>query len=76
MIMKIVNYNCKIKLDLTKPDGIKRKLIDSSLIKKLGWNHTISLNEGIKDLYFNHFNRLKNYILLLFCQVPCNDKVG
>ena len=33
--MKILNYECKIKLDIDKPDGTLRKLIDSSKIIKV-----------------------------------------
>ena len=30
------------------PDGTKKKLLDISQIKTLGWKHQISLDEGIK----------------------------
>lgn len=53
----VVGYRSKINFDPTKPDGTPRKLIDSSKIHKLGWNHKISLKNGIKDTY-EHF--LKN----------------
>ena len=40
-----------IKYDLSKPNGIKRKVMDVSLAKKLGWKHTIDLNKSILDTY-------------------------
>lgn len=33
--------------DTSKPDGTPRKLIDTSLINKLGWKPKINLKEGI-----------------------------
>lgn len=51
MVKSIVNYQGKIKWDLSKPDGTPKKLLDSSSIKKLGWRPTISLINGIEETY-------------------------
>ena len=40
-----------IKYDLSKPNGTKRKVMDVSLAKKLGWKHTIDLKKSILDTY-------------------------
>ena len=48
-ISKIVGYNGKILWDKSKPDGVKRKLLDISKLRKLGFKHKISLEEGIKQ---------------------------
>jgi len=53
-IKKIVGYEGKIKWDNSKPDGVKRKLLDLSKIEKLGWESNISLLDGIKDVYKNY----------------------
>ena len=37
--------------DPTKPDGMMRRLCDSSRIHDLGWRSTISLEQGIEKLY-------------------------
>jgi len=50
-IKKTLNYNGSIDFDLSKPDGNPRKLIDSSIIKNLGWKPTINLDEGLKKTY-------------------------
>lgn len=55
LIKNIVGYEGKIVLDKSKPDGLMKKLIDSSKIKKLGWNHKINLADGIKQTYENQF---------------------
>ena len=38
----------KIKFDKTKPDGVKKKLLNIDLAKKYGWTAKTSLNQGIK----------------------------
>lgn len=49
-ICDLVGYKGKVVWDKTKPNGIKRKLLDVSKIKKMGWQPKISLKEGIKDV--------------------------
>lgn len=48
MVQKTVGYTGKIIWDTNKPDGTPRKLMNVSKLKNLGWNPTISLEEGIK----------------------------
>ena len=43
-----IGFEGEIKWDLSKPDGTPKKLLDISRIKSLGWEPTISLDEGIK----------------------------
>lgn len=51
LIAKITGYKGKIKFDTTKPDGTPRKLLDITKLKALGWQASISLEEGIKKVY-------------------------
>jgi GDP-L-fucose synthase len=46
-IAEIVDFRGEIEWDVSKPDGTPRKVLDVSRIKALGWNPTISLDEGI-----------------------------
>jgi GDP-L-fucose synthase len=46
-----VGYTGEIKHDLSKPDGTPRKLLDMTKLHTLGWKHTISLKEGIEQMY-------------------------
>ena len=55
LIKRTVGFQGEIVFDKSKPDGLMRKLIDSSKIKKLGWNFKINLEEGIKHTYKNQF---------------------
>ncbi len=48
MIKNIVGYEGDIIQDTTKPDGTPRKLMDVSKIHGMGWQHRISLGEGIR----------------------------
>lgn len=51
LIKDIVGYKGTLKFDTSKPDGTPRKLMDVSKLKKLGWQYSISLEEGIKSVY-------------------------
>jgi len=62
-LVKIVGYEGKIIFDLNKPDGVFRKLMDSSLIESLGWKATISLEDGLA-LTYNDYLKNKNLLRL------------
>ena len=51
MIAEITGYAGEIKWDTQKPDGVPRKLLDSSRIRSLGWTPIIPLEKGIRDTY-------------------------
>ncbi|MFA5806144.1 MAG: GDP-L-fucose synthase [Melioribacteraceae bacterium] len=51
IIKKIVGFEGEIVFDSSKPDGTPRKLMDVSLLNKLGWKYSISLEEGIRKAY-------------------------
>lgn len=55
LIRKIVGYKGEISWNASKPDGTPRKLLDVSLIHKLGWEHRIKLEEGIRQVYEEKF---------------------
>jgi GDP-L-fucose synthase len=51
MIKKITNFSGDILLDLEKPNGTPRKLLDSTAINQLGWHPRISLEKGLEETY-------------------------
>lgn len=51
LIKGIVGFEGEIKHDLSKPDGMLRKLLDVSKIKSLRWKPRTSLRTGIKTTY-------------------------
>ena len=56
-IKEVVGYDGKIIFDYTKPDGTLRKLMDVSLLSKLGWNSSISLKSGLKFSYADFLSK-------------------
>jgi GDP-L-fucose synthase len=51
LIAEVVGYNGLFHFDSTKPDGTMRKLTDVSKLHSLGFNHSVSLQEGIGRVY-------------------------
>jgi GDP-L-fucose synthase len=51
MVKNITGYQGLIEWDSNLPDGTARKLMDVSKLSKLGWNYSISLNDGIAGVY-------------------------
>lgn len=56
-IAKEIGYLGKFKHDLTKPTGMRQKLIDDTKLRAFGWQHKTSLEEGIKKTleYFKKY---------------------
>jgi GDP-L-fucose synthase len=51
MLAEISGFKGDIIFDTSMPDGSPRKFLNSSLIKKLGWEPSISLENGLKETY-------------------------
>ena len=51
LVKKTVGFEGEIVHDLSKPDGTPRKLMDVSKLHKMGWEHQISLEYGVKSVY-------------------------
>jgi len=54
VIKEVVQYKGKLVFLDSMPEGTPRKLLDSSLIKKMGWEPEIPLFEGLKETYLNY----------------------
>lgn len=50
-VKRIVGYEGILVFDASKPDGAMRKLMDVSRLKDLGWEASISLEDGLFDTY-------------------------
>ena len=57
-IKKIIGYNGKIIFDSSKPEGIKRKILDNTKIKKLNWSPKYSLEDGILLTYKDFLKKI------------------
>ena len=51
MIADIIGYKGKFNHDMSKPIGMKKKLIDIKKLNEFGWSHQTSLELGIKQTY-------------------------
>lgn len=51
MLANVTGFNGAIEFDSSKPDGAPRKLMDVSRLRRMGWQASIPLNEGLRDTY-------------------------
>ena len=51
LVKDIVGYRGNLEYDLSKPDGMPRKLMDCSKLTERGWRYTTELQEGIEKTY-------------------------
>ena len=51
LIAETVDFKGDIKFDEDKPDGTPRKLIDSTLLRSMGWEPQLDLRKGLRDTY-------------------------
>ena len=58
-IMKIVNYNVPIKFDRSKPNGMRRKILNVSLANTYGWKSKTPIETGIKKTFLQLFKKEK-----------------
>ena len=50
-IARVAGFSGKLSFDSSKPDGTPRKLMDVARLKALGWEASITLEEGLRDAY-------------------------
>ena len=51
MVRDVVHPQAVLQFDTSKPDGMRRKLLDVSRLHALGWRHSIELKDGIETTY-------------------------
>jgi GDP-L-fucose synthase len=62
-VKDVVGFEGEIKFDTSKPDGTPRKLMDSTRLHSLGWEHKYSLTEGLKEAYYHFLSDNKQHFL-------------
>lgn len=50
-VARVVGFTGDVTFDATKPDGTPRKLLDVSRLKALGWQYSVSLEDGLQQAY-------------------------
>jgi len=58
LIKKITGFRGNISWDASKPDGTPKKLLDISLLSKLGFKSLFPLEEGINSVYKHYIDNL------------------
>lgn len=51
LICDVLGYDGALEFDTSMPDGMPRKLLDTSRMAELGWKPQIGLRQGIADAY-------------------------
>jgi GDP-L-fucose synthase len=51
LLASSIGYSGSLYFDRSKPDGTPRKLLDVTKLHGLGWQHSISLTDGIRSTY-------------------------
>ena len=51
MVKFVVEYKGDIEWDVSKPNGMPRKLLDSSRLKVMGWQAKVNILEGVRRTY-------------------------
>lgn len=59
LVQKVIGFKGVIKTDPTKPDGMMRRLCDSSRIFNMGWRPKITLEKGLNELYQWYLEKLE-----------------
>jgi GDP-L-fucose synthase len=50
-IAQVVGYKDRLVFDTSKPDGMPRKLLNSSRILTMGWRPRVELSDGLQETY-------------------------
>jgi GDP-L-fucose synthase len=59
-VAKVLDFKGNFTFDTTKPDGTPRKLLDVTRLHNLGWHHTTTLEQGIRQTWDLVRNTLNN----------------
>lgn len=58
LIAKVTDFKGQIEFDTTKPNGARRKMLDDSYLRSLGWKPKIGLEEGFSEYYESYLKNL------------------
>ena len=58
-IGEVAGYLGEITFDISKPDGTPRKLMDSSLLNRMGWKAQVGLEAGLRAAYEDFLTKFK-----------------
>ena len=53
----VVGYEGSVVCDISKPDGMMRRMVDSSRIHALGWRSKVGMKEGLGRVYREYLDK-------------------
>lgn len=59
-VKEVVGFKGRLEFDTSKPDGMPRKLVDSTRMEQLGWKANTFLREGLASVYAWYLDKLKH----------------
>lgn len=60
IVMSELDFEAELVVDLSKPNGNLRKLMDSSIAKSLGWHPSTTINVGVHETHNWLLEKMKN----------------
>lgn len=63
LIQEKIGYQGALKFNTDKPDGTMRKVTDVSKLNRLGWKHSVELNDGIDMMYEWYKTKKENQLV-------------
>lgn len=49
LVKEAAGFSGTVRFDPSKPDGVQRKLLDSTYLHRLGWKPSVTLKDGLED---------------------------
>jgi GDP-L-fucose synthase len=59
IMIDVVGFKGELVFDISKPDGVPRKLMDVSKLKNLGWKSDLNLKQGL-EITYQWFSKVSN----------------
>ena len=59
ILKKVSGFNGNLIFDISKPDSAGRQFLNSEKLYQLGWKPKVSFQDGVKEIYIEHFARLQ-----------------
>ena len=50
-VASVIGFDGEFEFDLTKPVGMRQKLVDTQNLRNIGWSHKVDLVDGIQESY-------------------------
>lgn len=59
ILKKVSGFTGDLVFDTSKPDSAGRQFLNSEKLYHLGWKPKVSFQDGVKEIYWEHFDRMQ-----------------